>query len=278
MKLKKWQVVGFYLINILLVLAFVAPIVWTLMTSLKPTDQILTYPPELLPRKITFEHYRTLLTVNGGEFMRYAVNSLIVTAGTILLVMAVSSLAGYAFAYLRFPGINIFFISILATMMVPFQSLLIPLYGFMHKMGLLNSYLGLVLIYSTFQLPFCVFMMRNTFSALPRSLRESALLDGCTETQVFTKIYLPLSLPGFATVLVYSFMTSWNEFLMALTFNSSAKVQTIQVGLTNYYLSRYRTNWEMITSGSIITMIPVLIVFFILQRYYVRGLTSGAVK
>jgi multiple sugar transport system permease protein len=148
----------------------------------------------------------------------------------------------------------------------------------MQKIGLLNSYFGLVLMYSTFQLPFCVFMMRNSFASLPPSLRESALLDGCTEAQVFRKIYLPLSLPGFATVLVYSFMTSWNEFLMALTFNSNVKVQTLQVGLTNYYLSRYRTSWEMITTGSIITMIPVLVVFFVLQRYYVRGLTSGAVK
>jgi len=277
-KLKKWQVVGFYLTNTLLAIAFLAPILWTLMTSLKPTHQILTYPPQLLPEQFTLEHYRTILTVNDGEFMRYVINSLIVTSGTIFVVIVVSSLAGYAFAYLRFPGINIFFVAILATMMVPFQSLLIPLYGFMQKIGLLNSYFGLVLMYSTFQLPFCVFMMRNSFASLPPSLRESALLDGCTEAQVFRRIYLPLSLPGFATVLVYSFMTSWNEFLMALTFNSNAKVQTLQVGLTNYYLSRYRTSWEMITTGSIITMIPVLVVFFVLQRYYVRGLTSGAVK
>ncbi|HHT91158.1 MAG: carbohydrate ABC transporter permease [Bacillota bacterium] len=278
MKLKKWQVVGFYLTNTLLAIAFLAPILWTLMTSLKPTHQILTYPPRLLPERFTLEHYRTILSVNDAEFLRYVVNSLIVTSGTIFVVIVVSSLAGYAFAYLRFPGINVFFVAILATMMVPFQSLLIPLYGFMQKIGLLNSYFGLVLMYSTFQLPFCVFMMRNSFASLPPSLRESALLDGCTEAQVFRKIYLPLSLPGFATVLVYSFMTSWNEFLMALTFNSNVKVQTLQVGLTNYYLSRYRTSWEMITTGSIITMIPVLVVFFVLQRYYVRGLTSGAVK
>jgi multiple sugar transport system permease protein len=277
-KLKKWQVVGFYLTNTLLAIAFLAPILWTLMTSLKPTHQILTYPPRLLPERFTLEHYRTILSVNDAEFLRYVVNSLIVTSGTIFVVIVVSSLAGYAFAYLRFPGINVFFVAILATMMVPFQSLLIPLYGFMQKIGLLNSYFGLVLMYSTFQLPFCVFMMRNSFASLPPSLRESALLDGCTEAQVFRKIYLPLSLPGFATVLVYSFMTSWNEFLMALTFNSNVKVQTLQVGLTNYYLSRYRTSWEMITTGSIITMIPVLVVFFVLQRYYVRGLTSGAVK
>ena len=278
MKLKKWQVVGFYLTNTLLAIAFLAPILWTLMTSLKPTHQILTYPPRLLPERFTLEHYRTILSVNDAEFLRYVVNSLIVTSGTIFVVIVVSSLAGYAFAYLRFTGINVFFVAILATMMVPFQSLLIPLYGFMQKIGLLNSYFGLVLMYSTFQLPFCVFMMRNSFASLPPSLRESALLDGCTEAQVFRKIYLPLSLPGFATVLVYSFMTSWNEFLMALTFNSNVKVQTLQVGLTNYYLSRYRTSWEMITTGSIITMIPVLVVFFVLQRYYVRGLTSGAVK
>jgi multiple sugar transport system permease protein len=278
MKTRKWNAVGFYAVNIILTIITLAPIAWTLLTSLKPTDQILTYPPRIFPDKFTLEHYYTILTANDGLFMRYVVNSVIVTLGTILSVMAVSSLAGYAFAYLRFPGINIFFLCILATMMVPFQSLLIPLYGFMQKLGLLNSFLGLVLIYSTFQLPFCVFMMRNSFAALPPSLREAALLDGCSEAQVFHKIYLPLSLPGLATILVYTFMTSWNEYLMALTFNPSAKVQTLQVGLTNFYLSRYRTSWEMITTGSMITMIPVLVVFFILQKYYVKGLTSGAVK
>jgi multiple sugar transport system permease protein len=168
-KLKKWQVVGFYLTNTLLAIAFLAPILWTLMTSLKPTHQILTYPPRLLPERFTLEHYRTILSVNDAEFLRYVVNSLIVTSGTIFVVIVVSSLAGYAFAYLRFPGINVFFVAILATMMVPFQSLLIPLYGFMQKIGLLNSYFGLVLMYSTFQLPFCVFMMRNSFASLPPS-------------------------------------------------------------------------------------------------------------
>jgi len=275
---KKWQRVAYYTVNIILAVGFVAPIAWTLLTSLKPTNQILTYPPQIFPDRFTIEHYRTILTVNDGLFLRFLFNSLLVTGATIVTVLVVSSLAGYAFANLRFPGINIFFIAILATMMVPFQSLLIPLYGFMQKLGLLNSYLVLVLVYSTFQLPFCVFMMRNSFAALPQSLRESALLDGCSEAQVFRKIYLPLSLPGLATVFVYTFMTSWNEYLMALTFNPTQKYQTLQVGLTTFSLSRYRTNWEMITTGSMITMIPVLLVFMLLQKYYVEGLTAGAFK
>jgi multiple sugar transport system permease protein len=219
-----------------------------------------------------------VLTVNDGLFLQYALNSLLVTVFTISLVLIASSLAGYAFANLKFRGINLIFIALLAIMMVPVQSLLIPLYGLMRNLGLLDTYWGLVLVYSTFQLPFCVFMMRNTFSSLPLSLRESALLDGCTELKVFTRIYLPLALPGLATVLVYSFMHTWNEFLVALIFNSKESIQTLQVGLTNFYLSRYRTSWEMITSGSIITMIPVMLVFIFLQRYFVQGLTAGAIK
>lgn len=268
----------YYVLNIVLTILFLGPFVWTLVTSIKPTDQILTYPPQLIPRSVTLEHYKTVLTVNDGLFLQYALNSLFVTAFTISLVLIASSLAGYAFANLRFRGINLIFIALLAIMMVPVQSLLIPLYGLMRQLGLLDTYWGLVLVYSTFQLPFCVFMMRNTFSSLPMSLRESALLDGCTELKVFTRIYLPLALPGLATVLVYSFMHTWNEFLVALIFNSKESIQTLQVGLTNFYLSRYRTSWEMITSGSIITMIPVMLVFIFLQRYFVQGLTSGAIK
>ncbi|NLJ24963.1 MAG: carbohydrate ABC transporter permease, partial [Firmicutes bacterium] len=256
----------YYVLNVILSILFLGPFVWTLVTSIKPTDQILTYPPQLIPRSVTLEHYKTVLTVNDGLFLQYALNSLLVTVFTISLVLIASSLAGYAFANLRFRGINLIFIALLAIMMVPVQSLLIPLYGLMRNLGLLDTYWGLVLVYSTFQLPFCVFMMRNTFSSLPLSLRESALLDGCTELKVFTRIYLPLALPGLATVLVYSFMHTWNEFLVALIFNSKESIQTLQVGLTNFYLSRYRTSWEMITSGSIITMIPVMLVFIFLQR------------
>lgn len=268
----------YYVLNVILSILFLGPFVWTLVTSIKPTDQILTYPPQLIPRSVTLEHYKTVLTVNDGLFLQYALNSLLVTVFTISLVLIASSLAGYAFANLRFRGINLIFIALLAIMMVPVQSLLIPLYGLMRNLGLLDTYWGLVLVYSTFQLPFCVFMMRNTFSSLPLSLRESALLDGCTELKVFTRIYLPLALPGLATVLVYSFMHTWNEFLVALIFNSKESIQTLQVGLTNFYLSRYRTSWEMITSGSIITMIPVMLVFIFLQRYFVQGLTAGAIK
>jgi multiple sugar transport system permease protein len=268
----------YYLLNIVLTMLFLGPFAWTLITSVKPTDQILTYPPQLIPRSVTLEHYKTVLTVNDGLFLQYLLNSLLVTVLTISLVLVASSLAGYAFANLRFRGIDLIFIALLAIMMVPVQSLLIPLYGQMRRLGLLDTYWGLVLVYSTFQLPFCVFMMKNTFSSLPLSLRESALLDGCTELKVFSRIYLPLALPGLATVLVYSFMHTWNEFLVALIFNSKESIQTLQVGLTNFYLSRYRTSWEMITSGSIITMIPVMIVFIFLQRYFVQGLTAGAIK
>lgn len=275
---RQLTVIGFYVVNLLLGVLFLGPFLWTVVTSLKPTSQILTYPPQLIPRELTLEHYHKVLTANDGLFLHYIVNTVIVTGLTIGLVLLVSSLAGYSFSSLRFRGINVFFVLILATMMVPFQSLLLPLYGLMQRLGLLNSYFGLVLVYTTFQLPFCTFMMRNSFASIPTSLRESALLDGCSEWKVFGRIYLPLSLPGIATVIVYSFMTTWNEFLMALIFNSNERFQTLQVGLTSYYLSRYRTSWEVVTSGSIITMIPVLLVFIFLQRYFVKGLTAGSIK
>jgi ABC-type glycerol-3-phosphate transport system permease component len=268
----------FYFINIILVVLFLFPVAWTVSTSLKLPENILTYPPKFIPETITFDNYINLFVTGDGVFFKYLLNTVFVTAITIFLVIFISSLAGYVFSNLRFKGLNIFFVLILATMMVPFQSLLIPIYNLLQKVGLLNTYWGLILIYTTFALPFTVFMMKNSFEIIPKSLRESALLDGCSEIQVFFKIYLPLSWPGLATIAVYTFMRVWNEFLVALIFTSDETVQTLQVGLTNFALSRYRTSWEMITSGSIVSVIPIVIFFIFLQRYFIKGLTSGSVK
>ncbi len=269
---------AFYAVNVILVVFFLFPVIWTISTSLKPAEDILSYPPQLIPDKISFNNYLQLFTVGDGLFVGYLINTMIVTSLTIAAVILTSSLAGYVFANLRFRGINIFFMLILATMMVPFQSLLIPIYTFMQRVGLLNTYTGLVLVYTTFALPFTVFMMKNSFEIIPSSLRESGLLDGCSEFQVFWRIFLPLAWPGLATIAVYTLLRTWNEFLVALIFTSDESVQTLQVGLTNFALSRYRTNWEMITSGSIVNVIPIVILFIFLQRYFIKGLTSGAVK
>jgi multiple sugar transport system permease protein len=169
-------------------------------------------------------------------------------------------------------------VAIIAAMLIPFQALLVPLFQLMRGLGLLNTYLGLIIIYSTFQLPFGIFMMRNAFATVPVSLRESALLDGASELGVVGRVMLPLVLPGIVTTVIYSLYIAWNEFLIALVFTTDENMKLLTVGLRQLAVGRYTTNWEYLTSGAIISFVPIMIIFLLLQRYFISGVTGGAVK
>lgn len=267
-----------YLVHVVLVTLFVIPLLWALSTSLKTPREIMVYPPVVVPTNPTFEHYVEIWTARDGIFRRYFVNSVIVTTGAAALVAAVSTLAGYGFAILSFKGKNLLFVLIISAILIPFQALLVPLFQLMRDLNLLNTYVGLIIIYATFQLPFGIFMMRNAFSTVPISLRESALLDGATEFTVMKSVMLPLVLPGIMTTIIYSLYVTWNEFLIALVFTTQEDMKLLTVGLRQLAVGRYTTHWEFLTAGSIISFIPIMIVFVFLQRYFIRGVTGGAVK
>ena len=268
----------FLLASILFAIFFIMPIVWSLANSFKPAAEALANPVALFSKSFSLENYRRLEHVGAGWYV-YATNTVMVAIGTVVLTVLVAVPAGYGFSKFRFPGQSLIFMVVMATMMIPFQSILTPLFLVLKLIGLQNSLMGLVLIYVTFQLPFSIFMMRNAFDAVPKALIEAARIDGASQATILRRIMLPIALPGVATVAMFAFLNSWNEFLAALIFLSDQDKFTLPIMLVNVSSGLYGIiDWGALQAGIAVTMVPCIILFLLLQRYYVHGLTAGAVK
>ena len=262
----------------LIAMMFLMPIVWSIANSFKLPAETLASPQHIIPETFSLENYRNLNGVGPG-WPVFLGNSVYLAIGTVLLTVLVSVPAGYGFSKFRFPGQTLLFVLIMATMMIPFQSILTPLFLILVKLRLANTLTGLVLIYVTFQLPFSIFMMRNAFDAVPKALIESAMIDGASQWSLMRRITLPLALPGVATVAMFAFLNSWNEFLAALIFLSQEEKFSLPVMLVNVSSGIYGIiDWGALQAGITITMVPCIVLFLLLQRYYVRGLVAGAVK
>ena len=269
---------AFILVSIVFSLFFLLPIVWSFANSFKPAAEALAHPVALFSKAFSLENYRRLDTVGAGWTV-YAGNSVMIALGTVVLTVLVAVPAGYGFSKFRFPGQSALFIVVMATMMIPFQSILTPLFLILKVLKLQNNLFGLALIYVTFQLPFSIFMMRNAFDAVPRALIEAARIDGASQWTILRRIMLPIALPGVATVAMFAFLNSWNEFLAALIFLSDQNKFTLPIMLVNVSSGIYGIiDWGALQAGVTVTMVPCIILFLLLQRYYVRGLTAGAVK
>ncbi len=269
---------AFIAVSILFAVFFLMPIIWSFANSFKPAADALANPAALFSKAFSLENYRRLENVGAGWYV-YAGNSILVAFGTIVLTVLVSVPAGYGFAKFRFPGQSLIFVVVMATMMIPFQSILTPLFLILKMLRLQNNLFGLVLIYVTFQLPFSIFMMRNSFDAVPKALIEAARIDGASQWTILRRIMLPIALPGVATVAMFAFLNSWNEFLAALIFLSDQNKFTLPIMLVNVSSGIYGIiDWGALQAGITVTMVPCIILFLLLQRYYVRGLTAGAVK
>jgi ABC-type glycerol-3-phosphate transport system permease component len=252
-----------------------APFLWMISTSLKDPAEVVLRDPTIIPRSFATQNY--VDAFNRGNFGRYLVNSVVVALAVTLLSLLLATLSGYAFARFRLFGSKAILLGILATQMFPAILLAIPLYILIRNLGLLNSLVGLVLVYTTFALPFCVWMMRNYFLSIPRDLDESAMVDGATRLQALRSVVLPVAMPGIAATGIFSFILSWNEFLYANTFISSADLRTLPVGLQSL-IGEYTTDWGLLMAGAVITTMPIVIIFFFVQRRLTQGLASGAVK
>lgn len=225
-----------------------------------------------------FGNYANVISYGAG-LGTYFVNTLLLAVMTVVGVLIVSGFGGYAFARLKFPGKNALFILTLAILMVPYVTILIPLYVLLGWMGLQNSLIGLALVMIMLQLPFSLFMMRNSFEALPRELDEAGFVDGCTNASVFFRILLPGTVPGLVTVALYAFLASWNEFIAPLIFLTNGNSFTLPVALVSLQSGAFgQVNYGSLQAGVIVSALPCLILFLVLQRYYVRGFTSGALK
>jgi multiple sugar transport system permease protein len=263
---------------IVLALLFLLPLGWSFLTSIKPHAEANASPPTGLPTEVTFDNYAKLLTYGDG-ILHYFGNSLFVAVVTVLGIVLLSTLAGYGFSRFDFPFKGTVFLIILITLMIPFQSILTPLFLVLHTLGLQNSLLGLALVNITFQLPFSVFMMRNSFDSVPTDLDDAASIDGCRTLNLLLRVLLPVVMPGVVTVGLFAFFASWNEFLAALIFLSDADKFTLPVMLLNAQSGYLGTiDWGLMQSGIVISILPCAILFLLFQRYYVSGLIAGSVK
>lgn len=266
----------FYLSAGILALLFVSPLAWLFLSSFKSSAEFAEVPPTYLPQSFSIENY---LALARAGIWGYALNSALASAGTVILGSVLSVLAGYGFSRFRFRGSSILFIVLLSTLMIPFQSIIPALYAILSAGHLTNSVVGLILVYTSFVLPFGVFTMRAAFQSIPLGIEEAAIMDGASTFTTLTRVMGPMVVPGIATVAIYAFFNAWNEFLAALIFTTRQESFTLPVALANLQSGAFGTlNWGVLEAGAIVSAVPCIIVFLLLQRYYVAGLTAGAVK
>jgi arabinogalactan oligomer / maltooligosaccharide transport system permease protein len=234
-----------------------------------------------IPHTFTLDNFEALMSARGGRgellFLQHAFNSLIVALATTVVGVVLSCTAAYALSRFRFPGRRMGLTTFLVVQMFPATLLLLPLYVILDKLGLLNSITGLVLVYSTTAIPFCVWTLKGYFDTLPRELEEAARIDGASQWMIFRKIILPLARPGLAVTALFSFMTAWNEFIMASTFMTDESKFTLPV-LIQSSVGQFSSDYGLFAAGAVVTSIPVMVAFYVLQKYLVGGLTAGAVK
>jgi len=262
-------------IPVLAIVAFaLAPYAWMVLTSLKPQDEVTRTPISYLPQAATLEHYAELFqrTSFGGNLG----NSLIVAVGAVALGLVLSIPASYAFSRFKFWGRRVLLVQFLVINMFPVVLLIIPLFVLMRMLGLLDTYMALIAGHGTFTIPFAVWMMTSYMNAIPAELDEAALIDGCTRAQTIVKVVLPLAMPGIVTTGIYIFVTSWNEYLFAMML-SGQDVRTVTVAL-QLFIGEFTIQWGLLTAGGTLVALPVTILFLLVQRRLVGGLTAGAVK
>jgi putative chitobiose transport system permease protein len=263
-----------YILLIAITLFMIGPFLWLLSTSLKAgSENIFQYPPKLLPEHPTLSNFSKVMEV--FPFWRYLFNSVVVSVLTVILNVLFCSLAAYPLARMNFKGKNIIFVLIITTMMIPFQLLMIPVYIISLKLGLQNTYLGMVLPHVT--TAFGVFLMRQSFMTVPKSLDESARMDGANSFQIWLRVLMPLVKPAMVTLTIFTFVSAWGDFLWPLIIVNEQEMFTLPLGL-NMLSGTFTSDWRLIAAGAIISMIPIITIFLLLQRYFIGGAMSGAVK
>ena len=255
-----------------------SPLILSFLASIKTPTDASAVPPHYLPGEISFESYKTVLGFGAG-LTTYVANSLSVAALTIVFCLALSIPAGVGLARFKIPAKEVIFLILLTPLMIPYQALLTPLYLMFAKLGLANSTFGLAIVHTILQIPFSVYLMRNSFEAVPRELEEAAVIDGCSSFVSFRRIFLPLVMPGIVTVALFAFIASWNEFLAALIFMNKETAFTVPILLVSVRTGHFGSvDWGALQAGIMISILPCILIYVFLQKYYVSGLLGGALK
>jgi multiple sugar transport system permease protein len=260
---------------LLFLAAALFPIYWMVLTSIKPTQELFSHNINYWPLRPTLEHYSAVL--RSTSFPTYFRNSLVVAGATSLVVLIIAILGGYAIARFDFKGRQFSLMLLLATQMFPGVVLVSPMYILFAKLRLLNSLLGLVLVYVTVNIPFAVFLMRGYFEGLPIELEEAAHIDGCGRLEAIWRVLVPSLWPGLVATTVFVFTAAWAEMIFAIMFINSEGLKTVPVGLL-MFISKFNVNWGQMMAATTLALIPIAVMFGFIQRYLVQGLTMGAVK
>jgi ABC-type glycerol-3-phosphate transport system permease component len=251
------------------------PFLWMLVSSFKLPQELYSVPPTWLPQRPTLLNYGRVLLVSNVP--RYFVNSLVISVGSTALALPLAVFAAYGLARFRFPGRRASLAFVLAGQLLPTAAIIVPLFVTLRVLGLVNTYLGLVLVYLILTLPLSVWMLTSYFRAIPVELEDAAIVDGASRLAVLFRITLPLSIPGVVSVIVYAFVTTWNEFIFALVFARDSRVKTLPIGIAEF-TSEFNTDWGSVMAASLVMTLPIVTAFVLMQRSFVRGLTAGAIK
>ena len=249
------------------------PFLWMILTSLKDMSEIFVYPPKFFPSEFFIENY--VKAFEAAPFGRYYFNSIFVATLVTLGQLITCSMAAFAFARLRFKGRNMLFYLFLATMMIPYNVTMIPSFLVLHWLGWIDTYNALIV--PGLASAFGTFLLRQFFMTIPRELEEAAYIDGASRFQVLRKILIPLSKPALATLGIFTFMGTFNDFIWALIVVNSDEMRTVQLGLA-IFRDRYLTQWDLLMAGSVTATLPILIVFFFAQKYFIKGITLSGIK
>jgi len=266
-----------YAFLIVWVLYAVLPLYWVFSTAFKPKAETQAWPPTLIPSRITLKTFVTLFTdssFSGRPFL----NSIVISVGATLLTVFLSGLAGYGFSRFRFPLRRFLLLFLILMRLLPTLIMIIPFYKIYITLGLYNTYLGLILIHGVTSAPFCTWLMFGFYESIPYELEEAALLDGCSFFRSLWHVVLPLAVPGMAAVATFAYLRAWNDFTNAVVLTSSETVRPYTVILYKMIQERGFVQWDLLSAASFVAVVPILIAFGIFQKYFITGLTQGALK
>jgi len=264
-----------YVLLIAASIVLILPFLWVISTSLKGDQQIFAIPPEFIPATFHWENYS--LVFERMPFIKYFLNSTFISVATIIGIVGSSSLVAYAFACLRWPGRDKVFILVLATMMLPAQVTMIPIFVLFKNLGWLNTYKPLIVPAFFGGGAFNIFLLRQFFLSIPQSLFDSARIDGCSEIKIYWKIVLPLAKPALATVAILTFLFTWNDFLGPLIYLSEEVKGTLALGLA-IFTGQHQTEWGLLMAASVMMMAPIIILFFFFQKYFIQAFMHAGLK